>query len=108
MLQAFRACRKSEFRRTGRGLHISSPLNQLVIRQSVDISAIRQMLQSFLVGGHNVARLHPGDILRRIRAQLCKIVERCAGCTQSKIFEIDKIIRVHGREIAVQRAQQSN
>src|SRR3546814_12567869 len=62
--QSLRAGGEAELPVARRLLDVLAPLTKLVVGQGVQISALGQVLQGLLVGGHDIARLHPGHEVR--------------------------------------------
>ena len=108
MLQPFGACGEAKLGRACGLFHIAGPFDQLIVGQRVNVCAIRQELQRLFVGSHNIAGLHPRDVLRVAGAQFRQIVESGACSTQTQLIQIDKVIRAHRREITMQRAEHTD
>src|SRR3546814_19667239 len=73
--QSLRAGGEAELPVARRLLDVLAPLTKLVVGQGVQISALGQVLQGLLVGGHDIARLHPGHEVLRIGAVLAELNE---------------------------------
>ena len=108
VLETLRTGRKAEFGFARGFLDLGRPFDQLVVGQGIDISAFGQIFESLLVGGHDVGRLHPRHILKLIGAELGERVEGVALGAHTEIIKVDEIVGVHGRKVAVKRAQDAD
>ena len=105
VFQTLGTSRKAEFRFTGGLMGVGGPCDQLIIGQSVDIRALGQILKRLFVGRHDIAGLHPRDVLQTIGAQFRQTVERVRRRGDAQIRQIDQISGVHRRKITMQRAK---
>ena len=107
VLQALGTGGESEFRRSGRLVDVGRPFDQLVVCQRIDVRALRQMRQRLLAGSHDVARLHPGNVLHVPGSEHGEIVER-SGRGLAETVQAHEIRGVHRREVAVKGAEHRN
>ena len=70
--QPLRPGRQAELRRAGLLREVLRPGDQLVIGERVDVGAFGEIFERLLVGGHDVGRLHPRNVLLLAGAELAE------------------------------------